>query len=86
MTAFRLISLFCNHQSARYNDIKITTLVKANSAHLLVILVDVAVSKLFPTQFTFVRFVLAVDDLVRRHLVQALERATADLTGIWSLL
>lgn len=56
------------------------------SAHLLVILVDVAVSKLFPTQLTFVRFVLAVDDLVSRHLVQTLERATADLTGVWSLL
>lgn len=56
------------------------------SAHLLVILVHVAVSKLFPTQLTFVRFVLAVDDLVSRHLVQTLERATADLTGVWSLL
>ncbi len=43
------------------------------SAHLLVILVDVAVSKLFPTQLTFVRFVLAVDDLMSRHLVQTLE-------------
>ncbi len=56
------------------------------SAHLLVILVDIAVSKLFPTQLTFVRFVLAVDDLMSRHLVQTLERATADLAGIWSLL
>lgn len=50
------------------------------------ILVDVPVSKLLPAQLTFVRFVLAVDDLVSRHLVQALERATADLAGIRSLL
>lgn len=56
------------------------------SAHLLVILVDVAVSKLFPTQLTFVRFVLAVNDLMSRHLVQTLERAIADLAGIRSLL
>lgn len=53
---------------------------------LLVILVHVAVSELFPTQFTFVGFVLAVDDLVSRHLVQALEGAAADLTGVRSLL
>lgn len=56
------------------------------SAHLLVILVDVAVGKLFPAQLAFVWFVLAVDDLMSRHLVQALERTTADLTGIRSLL
>lgn len=56
------------------------------SAHLLVILVDIAVSELFPTQLTFVRFVLAVDDLMSRHLVQTLEGATTDLTGVRSLL
>ena len=50
------------------------------------ILVDVAVSELFPTQLTFVRLVLAVDDLMSRHLVQTLERATADLAGVRSLL
>lgn len=50
------------------------------------ILVDVAVSKLFPTQLTFVWFVLAVDDLMSRHLVQTLKRTATDLTGIWSLL
>lgn len=43
------------------------------SSYLLVILVDVAVCKLFPTQLTFVGFVLAVDDLVSRHLVQTLK-------------
>lgn len=37
------------------------------------ILVDIAVCKLLPTQLTFVRFVLAVDDLMSRHLVQTLE-------------
>lgn len=58
----------------------------AASAHLLVILVDIAVSKLFPTQLTLVRFVLAVDDLVSRHLVQALERSSADFTSVRSLL
>lgn len=58
----------------------------ATFAHLLVILVDVAVGELFPAQLTFVRFVLAVDDLMGRHLVQTLERATADLAGVRSLL
>lgn len=58
----------------------------STSAHLLVVLVDVAVGELFPTQLTLVRLVLAVDDLVSRHLVQALERAAADLAGIRSLL
>lgn len=56
------------------------------AAHLLVILVDVAVSELFPAQFTLVRFVLAVNDLMSRHLVQTLERAVADLAGVRSLL
>lgn len=56
------------------------------SAHLLVILVHISVSELFPTQFAFVRFVLAVDDLMSCHLVQALEGAAADLTGVRSLL
>lgn len=50
------------------------------------ILVDIAVCKLLPTQLTFVRFVLAVDDLMSRHLVQTLEWPTADLTGVRSLL
>lgn len=55
-------------------------------AHLLVILIDVAVSKLFPTQLAFVRFVFAVDDLMSRHLIQALEWSTADLASVRSLL
>lgn len=55
-------------------------------AHLLVILVDVAVCKLLPAQLALVRFVLAVDDLVSRHLVQALEGPAADLAGVRSLL
>lgn len=59
---------------------------ETTSAHLLVILVDVAVSKLLPTELTFVRFILAVNDFVSRHLVQTLERATADLAGIRPLL
>lgn len=59
---------------------------ETTSAHLLVVLVDVAVSKLLPAELTFVGFVLAVDDFVSRHLVQTLERAAADLAGIWPLL
>lgn len=43
------------------------------NAHLLMILVDVAVSELFPTQLTFVRFVLTVNDLMSRHLIQTFE-------------
>lgn len=54
--------------------------------HLLVVLVDVAMSELLPAQLAFVGFVLAVDDLVSRHLVQTLEGAAADLTGVRSLL
>lgn len=50
------------------------------------ILVDVAVCELLPAQLTFVRFVFAVNDLVSGHLVQALERAIADLAGIRPLL
>lgn len=50
--------------------------------HLLVILVDVAVGELLPAQLALVRLVLAVDDLVRRHLVQPLEGAVADLAGV----
>lgn len=50
------------------------------------VLVHVAVSKLFPAQLTFVRLVLAVDDLMGRHLVQTLERAAADFAGIRPLL
>lgn len=64
----------------------INTMCDTTSAHLLVILVDVAVSKLLPTQFTFVWFVLAVDDLMSRHLVQTLKRTTADLTRVRPLL
>lgn len=37
--------------------------------HLLVVLVDIAVSELFPAQLALVRFVLAVDDFMSRHLV-----------------
>lgn len=55
-------------------------------AHLLVVLVHVAVGELLPAQFAFVGFVLAVDDLVGRHLVQALEGAATDLAGVRSLL
>lgn len=50
------------------------------------VLVDIAVSELFPAQLALVRFVLAVDDFMSRHLVQALEAAVADLTGVGSLL
>lgn len=39
------------------------------STHLLVVLVDVPVSKLLPAQLAFVGLVLTVDDLVSRHLV-----------------
>lgn len=59
---------------------------KSTFTHLFVILVDVSVSELFSAQLTLVRLVLAVNDLVSRHLVQALERSTADLTGIRPLL
>lgn len=55
-------------------------------AHLLVVLIDVAVSEVLATQLALVGFVLAVDDLVSRHLVQALEGAAADLAGVRSLL
>jgi len=51
-----------------------------------VVLVDVAVGELFATQLTPVGLVLAVDHLVSRHLVQALEGAAADLTGVRPLL
>lgn len=50
--------------------------------HLLVILVDVAVGELLPAQLALVRLVLAVDNLVRRHLVQPLEGAVANLTSV----
>lgn len=50
--------------------------------HLLVILVDVAVGELLPAQLALVRLVLAVDNLVRRHLVQPLEGAVANLTRV----
>lgn len=56
------------------------------NTHLFVILVHVAMCKLLPAQFTFVRFVFAVNDFMSRHLVQTFEGATADLTGVWSLL
>lgn len=59
---------------------------KSTFTHLFVILVDISVGKLFSTQLTLVRLVLAVDDLMSRHLVQALERSTADLTGKRPLL
>lgn len=52
---------------------------------LFVVLVDVAVSELLPTQLTLVGLVFTVDDLVGGHLVQALEGATANLTGVRSL-
>lgn len=55
-------------------------------AHLLVILVDIAVGELLPAQLTFIRFVFAVNDLMSCYLVQTLEGAIADLTGIRSLL
>lgn len=54
--------------------------------HLFVVLVDVAVSKLFPAQLALIWFVLAVDDFMSCHLVQALKAAVADLTSIGSLL
>lgn len=57
-----------------------------STSHLLVVLVDVAVGELFAAQFALVRLVLAVDDLVRRHLVEALERAAADLARVRTLL
>lgn len=50
------------------------------------VLVDVAVGELLPAQLTFVRFVFAVNDLVRCNLVQTFERAVADLAGIRPLL
>lgn len=50
------------------------------------VLVDVAVSELLPAQLTFVGLVLAVDDLMSRDLVQALEGAVADLAGVRPLL
>lgn len=50
------------------------------------VLVDVAVCELLPAQLTLVRFVFAVNDLMRCDLVQTLERAIADLAGIRSLL
>lgn len=50
------------------------------------VLVDIAMSELLAAQLAFIRFVLAVDDLMSRHLIQTLEGAAADLTGVWSLL
>lgn len=46
------------------------------------VLVDVAVGKLLPAQLALVRLVLTVDNLVRRHLVQPLEGAVANLTRV----
>ena len=54
--------------------------------HLLVVLVDVPVGELLPTQLALVGLVLAVDDLVSRHLVEAFEGAAAHLTGVRTLL
>lgn len=50
------------------------------------ILIDVAVGKLLPAQLALVRLVLAVDNLVCRHLVEPLEGAVANLTGVWPFL
>lgn len=50
------------------------------------VLVDVPVGKLLPTQLTLVGLVFAVDDLMGRHLIQTLERTTADLTGVRTFL
>lgn len=54
--------------------------------YLLVVFVDIAVSELLPTHLTFVRFVLSMNDLMGRHLIQTLEGAVADLTSIRSFL
>lgn len=50
------------------------------------VFVDIAVSELLPTHLTFVRFVLSMNDLMGRHLIQTLEGAVADLTSIRSFL
>lgn len=53
---------------------------------LFVVLVDVAVSKFFSTEFALVRLVFAMDDLVGSDLIQAFKGAAADFTGVWSFL
>lgn len=52
---------------------------------LFVVLVDVAVGELLPAQLTLVRFILTVDDLVSRGLIQTLEAPAADVTGVRTL-
>lgn len=53
---------------------------------LFMVLVDVAMGELLPAELTLVRFVLTVDDLVSRGLIQTLKAAAADLTGVRTLL
>lgn len=52
---------------------------------LFVVLVDVAVGELFPAELTLVRFILTVDDLMSRGLIQALETSATDVTGVRTL-
>lgn len=53
--------------------------------YLFVVLVDVAVGELLPAELTLVRFILTVDDLMSRGLIQTLETSAADVTGVRTL-
>ncbi len=53
--------------------------------YLFVVLVDVAVGELFPAELTLVWFILTVDDLMSRGLIQALETSATDVTGVRTL-
>lgn len=53
--------------------------------YLFVVLVDVAVGELLPGPLTLVGFILTVDDLVSRGLIQTLEASAADVTGVCTL-
>lgn len=53
--------------------------------YLFVVLVDVAVGELFPAELTLVRFILTVDDLMSRGLIQTLKTSVTDVTGVRTL-
>lgn len=54
--------------------------------YLLVILVNISMSKSFPAELAMVRFVLAVYYFVCGHLIKSFEGLTANLAGVGALL